>query len=355
MATRYISIDSGKFATKVSSYDFKDKTVRSFPIRTKVSEGDFRDDAIEENTVVIEIDGKVYKVGNGARGSGAALDTDKKSDIHRICAITSIAAIASANEVDEINVVVGLPAKEWASVSKREAFKEYILPTGEVEISIRTNSKTPVVKKKFIIKNKFAAPESSGALYVDEVIDSVSPTSITAILDTGNLNLNATLWQGTELLQDKSITAELGGAILIQELAQEISTNIVPCDELIAANILKDHSGDRHLPENLNLSKEQIDLSKTVINKVITDHVEKIKRICRARNWSLDLMNIIAIGGTSQDIAEELKKSFKNITVLDNPTFVNSLGYLRWMCAKLPDFKDEVIPLTLYKKSAKEA
>ena len=266
MAKRYIAVDSGKFATKVAEYDPKTKTVRKFSIRTKADAGDFRDDAIEKHTVVVEIDGNVYKIGNGARGNGAALETNKSTDVHRLCTLTAIATLASKNEADEIYVAVGLPAKDWANVAKRMGYKDFILPQGECRISIKKDSESPVVEKTFTIKERYVFPESIGALFMDETIENITPTAITGVLDIGNLNLNATLWQGTELLQDKSLTAELGGAILIQELAQELTTNIATCDELITANILK--SEDRCIPSNGNLTPEQVDASKELITRV---------------------------------------------------------------------------------------
>ncbi len=339
---RYIAIDSGKFATKVAEYDPKSKKITKFSIRTKVNDGDLRDDAIEKHTVVVEIDGKVYKVGNGARGTGAALENDKATDVHKICTLTAIATLASRNETDEINVAIGLPAKEWANVSKRMDFKDYILPKGEVKITIKKDSQSTPVEKTFIIKERYVFPESIGALFMDETINDITPTSITGVLDIGNLHLNATLWQGTELLQDKSLTAELGGAILIQELSQEITTNIVACDELITANILK--SADRTIPNNGNLTEEQVAMSKELISRVLHTHAEKIKRSCQARNWSLDVTNIVAIGGTSADLKAELESVFGNITILEDSAYCNVLGYLRMMCARVKEI-NEIIPL----------
>lgn len=354
MAVRYIAIDSGKFATKVAEYIKSENRVKKFSLRTKVSEGDFRDDAIEDKTVVVQIDGTTYKIGNGARGSGAELETNKKSDMHRLCTMTAIAMLASSNEKDEIYVAIGLPAKDWSVVSKRMDFKEYILPEGDVTVSIKKDSNSPVVKKTFTIKGKYVFPESIGALFMDETIDMISPTSITGVIDLGNLNLNATLWQGTELVQDKSCTADLGGAILIQELSQEITSNIVTCDELLTANILKSSTEDRHLPDNINLTKEQVEESRVLIKRVLKQHAEKVKRCCHARNWSLDITRIIAIGGTSQDIAEELHEVFGNITILPDSTYCNVLGYLRMMCARIPEIND-IIPLTSSPKQEKPA
>lgn len=353
MGKRFIAVDSGKFATKVAEYDHKTDSVKTFSIRTKASEGDFRDDAIEQNTVVVEIDGQVYKIGNGARGSGAALETDKKSDVHRLCTLTAIATLASSKEVDEIYVAVGLPAKEWAVVSKRIDYKEYILPEGEITISIKKDNNTPVIKKTFVIKERYVFPESIGALFMDETINDISENSIVGVIDIGNLNLNATYWQGTELVQDKSCTAELGAAILVQELSQEITANITPCDEFITANLLSLHPSERHLPSTGKLTQEQIDQSALLIKKVLRQHADKVKRVCHARNWSLDVTKIIAIGGTSHDIADELKESFGNITVLQNSNYCNVLGYLRMMCARIPEI-NKVISLQKYEKGKKE-
>lgn len=342
MATRFIAIDSGKFATKVAEYNPEKKSVKKFSIRTKANDGDFRDDAIENATVVVEIDGHVYKIGNGARGTGASLDTNKASDVHRLCTLTALATLASSKEKDEIYVAVGLPAKDWADVSKRMDYKEYILPDGEVTVSIKKDSASPVVEKTFIIKKKFAFPESMGALFMDETKSFVSPTSIIGVLDIGNLNLNATLWQGTELIQDKSLTDELGGAILIQELAQELSTNITACDELVTANILKADVENRCLPSGMGLSDEQIEESRSLIQRVLKNHAERVKRDCRARGWSLDVTRIIAIGGTSKDLENELNEVFGNITILEDSSYCNVLGYLRMMCAQVDEIKEEI-------------
>lgn len=351
---RYVAVDSGKFATKVAEYipgeTEEQDIVKVFSIRTKASEGDFRDDAIEANTVVVNIDGETYKIGNGARGEGAELDTNKKSDVHRLCTLTALAYLANDNpeDPDEFCVAIGLPAKDWSVVPKRIDYKDYILPEGEVNISIKKRSTSPVKEKTFKIAQRFVFPESIGALFMDETIDSITPTTITGVIDLGNLNLNATLWQGTEPVLDKSATAELGGAILIQELSQELSANIATCDELITANILK--SEDRCLPASANLTEEQIEESRKLIKRVLLQHAEKVKRVCRARNWSLDVTNIIAIGGTSKDIEEELKQTFgNNIVVLKDSSYCNALGYLRMLCARVPEV-NKVIPFNFPSK-----
>lgn len=331
---KFVAIDSGKYATKVAEYNKAKKTVKKVSIRTAYCPGDFRDDAIEKSTVIMSAScfgDEVYKVGNGARGIGAELTTDKMLDVHRICAMTALTAVASSKEVDDITVAVLLPAKDWAEVSKREDFREYIVPTGEIKAKIKGTSASSVTEKTFNVKKVYVFPESQGALFMDETIGDVTTTSVIGVLDDGNLNLNATLWQGIDLVQDKSSTSELGGSILIQEIAQEISTHVTTCDEMVAAILLK----EKALPSGMNITAEQEAEIFKIIDRVKYQHAERIKKVCHGRGWALDLIKIVAIGGTSKDLEPELKQIFgNNIIVLKNAEFVNVLGALRIMCSK---------------------
>ena len=68
----------------------------------------------------------------------------------------------------------------------------------------------------------------------------------------------------------------------------------------------------------------------------------------------MDVTRIVAIGGTSKDIEEELKEVFGNITVLNNSTYCNVLGYLRMMCSRLQEIA-AVIPLDFVNKEQSSA
>lgn len=329
---RYIAVDAGKFGTKIAEWDNEKKLVRKEQFRTKMGKGDMRDDALEKDTFLAKIGDVTYKLGNGARGNGAELETSKKTDIHRICTLAAIAKICSDNEADEISVAIGLPAKEWAEVSKREEYKAYILPEEEQKIAIKVSSEADPVVKTFTISQRFVFPESIGALFMDDS-PAVTPTSYVGVLDIGNLNLNAAIWQGVELQQDETLTDELGGANLIHEVSQELSAKFTRCDEKLVASILKKVPSRRYLsPNNGDESiKEQ---SRVLIEELLKDYAERIKRCCDSKKWSLDYMELIAIGGTSLVIKDELKRAFGNITILNEPHYCNVLGYLRMMCAK---------------------
>ena len=347
---KYIALDVGKFATKASEYKPETDSIRKFHFVTKVGGGDLRDDAIESHTVVAEIDGKVYKVGQGARGAEASKDTSKLDDIHKICALVAIASFCSAKEKDEVNVAFGIPADEWADVPTREKYRSEFLPDGDITVKIKIRSDAPVMEKKFTIKKKFVFPESLGALLMDDSPE-VRPNTYTGVLDIGNLNLNATEWMGTELVQEDSITQELGGSILISEMARELKTALrTRCNEKCVAEALFDGDpDDRHLEPMGAVSEERkkeiVDTSRQIMAKCLASHASEIKSACDAKGWSLELMRIIVIGGTGALLEKELKAVFGNVTVLENAEYCNSFGYLRMMCAKIPSI-NKVIPLT---------
>lgn len=331
---RFISVDTGKYATKCVEYDPNNNTILKSSFKTKISDGDMRDDALESDTMLISFEGKTYKIGNGARGNGAALETTKMSEIHRICMLSAIAQFVSDNETDTVNCAIGLPAGEWTNVSKREDYKEFMFPKDEVVIQIRKDNSMVVHEKRFKFGKTFVFPESIGALYMNDS-PSIDPNSYVGVIDLGNLNLNATLWQGGELLIDDSITDELGANILTRGLAAELSSQFSRVNEAMVTNILSKPSEYRYLSGNNDNIEEE---SKKVIKIYLLNHAKAIKRDCDSKKWPTSFMTIICIGGTSVVLSEELKEVFgNNITILNNSYFCNAMGFLRIMCAKLPE------------------
>lgn len=336
---RFVAIDSGKYATKVAVYDNKTNTVKMFKFRTKISDGHFADDALEKNTVVMEHDGKIYKVGNGAVEQ-ADLVTSKMGDIHKVCVLTALAICASSNEVDDIHVAVGIPVKEWENVEKRVMYKTFILPEGETTVKLMQSSDTPPIEKKFRIASRHVYPESQGALFLTQVAPLTSDT--VAVLDIGNLNINCTCWTNKELDRESSLTDELGGNILISGLAQELSSEFSRCNENYVAKMLRGDKADRMLkPNRKNPDVEK--RSKELIDRYLLNHVKEIKRKCDAKHWSLDYMTLVFIGGTSDLLRDEIKQVFGDEAYVPrNPEFANVAGFLRVMCAKV---LKKVIPL----------
>lgn len=340
---RYLVIDCGKFGTKIAEYDADTKEVKKSAFRTNISEGDFRADEFDAGTCIIEIDGSIYKVGNDAIHV-AAMKTTKQDDHHRICTLTAIARICSESETDELNIAVLLPATEWANPEKKEQFKNFILPEEgkKVSVKIKTNPNGEATNKTFVIKKKFAYAESAGALWVDDAPEPTNSSDI-GVIDIGKLNANLTMWHGTSFIENMSTTTEDGGGILISSISQTLSTRFSRVNERDVAYLLKQEKENRCLVP-MNGNKKIIEESREIITNKIKEHVNQVKSACDAMKWSIGYMSILAIGGTSHLLADELFETFgEGLILLNDPEYVNVLGALRWLISKT---KGEYIELT---------
>lgn len=334
---RYIAIDPGKYATKcaylVQNGDEISTVTCKF--RTKTSKGNFADDALEPSTMIAEYEGEVYKIGRGALHE-AELNTNKMDTTHQICALVAIAGICSENEVDEVHAAIGIPVKEWEIVEKREAYKQYMLPEGEIEIRLMTKSGKEPVTKKFRIASRHAYPESQGAIFLQPVVKAKNEmqSANVGVVDIGNLNINLTLWDNTVLDQNASMTGELGGNILISGLSQKLSAVFTRCSEATVASVLKLPYEDRKLkPVRPNAEIEE--KSKQIIDEYLLEHVRSIKRKCDALQWDYDFMPMVFIGGTSTLLKREIHEVFgKECYIPNNPEYANVSGFLRVLCSK---------------------
>lgn len=340
----FVAVDSGKYATKVAFYNPEKDEVRTFKFRTRMGAGNFNDDALETSTVIVEMNGNVYKIGNGAP-SEAALETSKASEIHKICTLTAIAMCVGDNEISDVHVAIGIPVKEWENVDKRIDYKNFILPDGDISARIMLRNDMAPVERNFRIVSKHVYPESQGALFLRKVAPESNGT--VAVMDFGNLNINCTCWNHRELDRQYSITDELGGNILISGLSQELSAAFSRCDETYVAKVLKQKREDRCLkPNRPNPAIEE--QSRKMIDEFLINHVKAIRRKCDAKHWSLDYMTIVFIGGTSDLLRHEINAVFGDTSYIPpHPEFANVAGFLRVMCSK---FMDKVIDIPIVDK-----
>lgn len=324
---RYIAVDSGKFATKIAWANDDFSGYQKGMFRTRMGRGNFEDDAIENGTYVCEIDGKVMKIGNGAL-QDAELETSKKSEVHKYSTLLAIALVVSPKEVDDVHCAIGIPAGEYKIVEKRNEYRDYILPEGPVTVKYKMQ-RGGIEERTFNIVKRYVYPESAGGIYLD--IKRNKDTA--AVIDIGNLNVNATYFSGGEPDFSCSMTSELGGQILISGLAAELSSEFTRCDERLVSKILKGPLKDRCLhPVSPNAELEEA--SRSVIDKYLLDHVRKIRRTCDSKGWALDYMPVTFIGGTSALLRKEIKEVFgEEAFIPDRPEIANALGFLRRMIA----------------------
>lgn len=326
---KYVSIDPGKGDTKVAVYQ-DGQPVKTYIYNTKYCEGDFCDDALEKGTFIAEINGKTYKVGNGALES-AEMEISKKSEIHKISTLLALAMVTDPDIVDELNVVVSCALSEYSIPAKRQEYLSYILPEDETTVKIKRKSDEEPVVKRFIVKKKKVLPETSGIFFLN-MIKGYDGEPI-GIIDIGNGTAIGAVYSDYAIDHDFDFTKLQGGDILISSLSEKLSSMFSRYNKKYTLNLLlKDPTerklaGPTNLPEAEKKSNEQ--RSAQIIHEYIIKYLREIRRSCDTEQWSLDYMPIIFGGGTSFMLQSEIKKVFgDNIRFAPNGVFANCLGAL---------------------------
>ncbi len=338
---KYISVDAGKFATKVGLFNPDGNKAMEYKFRTKIDHGDFRDDNMEKNTYIIEINGETYKIGNGAT-TEAKLEMTKIAKEHQLCALTAIAL--AANDGDIFHVAIGCPLKEYAVVEKREQYKERLLPEGEITVTLKKNSDAEPETITFTIASKVVYAESSGVLYLDPI--RFQGKSV-GVIDIGGGTALGNISDNFEIQHQFSVTTENGGNALITELSQELTAKFGRVDSSYVARLLKLPPEQRFLsPKNGN--QEVQEESKQFIHEFLIGYLNRIRRACDAKSWSMDYIDLVFTGGTSELLASEIREVFGNeVYIPSHSDYANAVGFLKKLVARklnvVVDVKEEFL------------
>ena len=330
--SKFIAIDCGKYNTKASYYDEESGKKGKFKFRTKASPGTFADDMFGKGTYIVQIDdGPVWKIGTEAKKE-PDMETSKKTEIHQVCTMSAIAMVACDDKPVDVNAVIGIPLDLAEIPEERISYKDYILgKDGEAHtVKFKTEPNGPVRQASFRIQKRLVYPEGIGVLY--EYPAELDGT--VAIIDIGNLNTNHTYADRYQIMWDSCFTDELGGKVLIANLAQALSSELgARCDEnLIASTLLKPYESRHLVPANGNEAIKT--KSKEIIDSFLLDHVKTIRSKCDLKKWPLEFMRVVCIGGTSKLLTKELHDVFgANVLIPNDPEYVNAEGFLKKLCA----------------------
>lgn len=348
-ARKFVSIDCGKYDTKISYFAEGMNIVKKYKFRTKITPGaTFADDMFDKGTFIVQIDDEkeIYKVGyNGKKEPD--METTKKTDIHRVCTMTGIAcALRSLGKTPskDVPVAIGIPFQIINIPEERMSYKEYILGEEGKEhvVRIKWTPEGSVHEVRFSLGKRNVYPEGIGVVY--EYPDILDGT--TAILDIGNLNTNHIYTEDLIMNENLCFTSELGGKIMIAGLAEELTSELgARVNEAIVASTLKKPVEERCLmPKNNDMEIQE--KSRAIIKRYLLEHVKRIKKKCDTKQYPLDFMHVVCTGGTSKLIMGELREVFgENTFIPKDPEYANALGFLRKLCAEydveLPETEQE--------------
>jgi len=333
---RFIAVDSGKSQTKVAylteeflASDMKDTTnaiaVTSFRTAFE-NNATFEDDEPGNGTFIVEFEGNVYKVGKTAR-QDAALDSTKKTLIHKLCTMLSIARICSAQAVDEVSVSIGIPIDLYSVVKDRNEYRDFIAPIGEHSVTYRDLDGT-IVTKTFRIVQHFVCPESIGAIFETDY------AGLVGVIDIGHLNVNMTVYSSGDIDANKQKTTTKGINYLVSSLTQQLSSQLqAQIDNRTTITTISRPEKTLRSVNRPNPKAEE--LSHKIIVDGINDYIRDMLEDLKSKNWAIDYMNIVVIGGGAALLKNELKSVLgEGIVIPDNSTFTNAIGFLALMCGK---------------------
>ncbi len=343
---QYMTVDAGKSFTKAALLpqefiDYMVKNGKSDPtaskyagqkidtriFRTKYEDGTFDDTEPGRATYLVEYDGKVYKVGKAAKIE-AELDNSKKSFIHKLCTLFAVARFCSENETDEVVAGVVIPISEYEIVEKRNDYRDYILPLGKHTVSYKEGDK--IVKKTFNITGTYVFQEGFGAIFVDGIV----PTASVGVLDFGHLNVNMAIFNQGDIDRETAITTQKGANFLVSGLSQQLSSKYSAISKSETSRILSKSGKDRCLvPIRKNPEVEKT--SKEFIDKYISQYCNNVMDDARAAGWSVDYMQMVAVGGTTNLIENDMLNVFgKELIIPENSNYVNAIGSLIALVAR---------------------
>lgn len=283
---RLLCVDNGYGDTKVKTSD------RLYKFNSKVQQ------AINNEGTVIQFNGVNYQIGLGQDD----ICMDKSNSIvHQLCLLKAIAE--NTEDKEEINLMLDLPLTHYYNVEYRNEFKESVLTNK----TFKYNGK---IRSINIVQIE-ACPQGLSSLYANNT--DIYKNKIIGIIDIGVLTIDGCVVDNLKPIKETIFSINYGTLILENKiktaLNQEFMLNIQ----------------NYKMPYIIQNGLSDIEGANIVIQNCIEDYFCNIKREMMAKNWSLETLNILGIGGGCILLNDMLSIHFKYIPS-QNPIYDNVLG-----------------------------
>lgn len=323
----YIALDCGKSMTKVATLINNNGSILLSSEPTKVRKLN-PDDNIDSVTAeayhyhIVTLDGETYIIGDSY---STTENTDSKTSyIHKVMSLYSIAKTVDNNS--SVKVIVGCPVTDYFNSERREQFINFILPLGQIHITIDG------VAHNFEIKSHDCIYESFGAFC--EYIKYFKGKDC-GVIDIGGLNTTCTYFRDSVPIPEKSDSDYNGINDVITSIKGDLKRELrARYDFPEIEQMIRTNSGnaDAMVIVNRNLDKQ----FEIVANFFEND-----------LNWDTSHkdINLIFIGGTSDILRERILASYPNSIVGEAPYYTNVIGFMKLLARK-----DGLSPTNVIKK-----
>ena len=279
--SKIIAINCGYYNLKVKTKD------REYIIESRIQQND-------DASNYIEIEGTRYEIGEGYRD----LSIRTESEVQDI--LTKYAILDNSEEDTITDIVVALPMGVYLNSANREIYKQKIKSIDRMTAKVNGKLKTARIGEVTVYMEGAAAVLAHTKKFADKAV---------GLIDIGGNTINCAVFRNCKLQKDSITQLDLGMIMLERHIIDTLNT-------MYSLNIQ-----DYEIRDILKHKKFEAD-----IRKMQNIHVEKLRQKLIEKKWNVDLMDILATGGGSQDLASNLRSSFTNLIVSDTPIYDNVRG-----------------------------
>lgn len=322
MCKLILSVDSGKFLSKVKGLNTIDNLIDGTRVSFRSKLYDLEDGDVElaGNSYCVEYEGRRVIIGEQGTVDGVE-ETNKATLLHKLCIYTAITQYLKPEEMTDVYMVLACPLNLLKSVEYKAEYKKFIMNDGK-DIEITVNNE----KFIFIIKDITIKSEGSGILYLNK--ERFSNCEV-GLIDIGGLNFQFCKYVNGVPQPESRFTEMTGSNKLVEDLREDLEifrkgrpVTFEQAEEALADKVLKINGSD---------IEESREIVKNRIHKYIQNDV--IRNITK-RRVSLDMLQPIVVGGTCINIKEELKNEIQNVDIEEDPQWASIEGLFKIAYAK---------------------
>jgi plasmid segregation protein ParM len=283
---RIVCIDNGYGDTKVKTEN------KLYKFTSKIQP------AMNNDGSIIKYNGASYQVGTGHDD----IIVDKSNSItHKLCLLKAIAE--NADDSEEIHVILDLPITHYYNPNYRCDMKKFIKQNDTINYND--------TQKKINVKQIDIYPQGLASLYANDITQYTN--RIIGILDIGALTIDGCIIDNLKPIKESMFSINLGTKILENKIKTKLNQDLLlNLQDYTIPYIIKD--GIKNTPE-----------ADQIINTVIEEYMINIRREMLGKNWSLEVLDIIGVGGGCLLLKDFLELHF-NYTESNNPIYDNVLG-----------------------------
>ena len=223
--------------------------------------------------------------------------------------LVNLAISKLVEDGDKVNLVVGMPIEHWLDRDRRAKYEQFIASKSQMSL-VEREVDTPM---NFKINKVVAVPESIGHVARNKKYKNRT----VGILDCGGANFQGAIYKNGLPLRDSCFTLNEGGYFYLNSIKKAINSKF------------KLNYQDYQIPELIEFGSNREDKEEIAneITRMTKLHLNKVIRECRARNWNLDDMDIIVVGGGSNYFKSLICDLLPNTTISDDAIWDNVKGF----------------------------